>query len=343
MPRGPRLDLPGALHHVMVRGLNRQVIFQNDRDREDFLARLKAVCATTGLQVLAWALLPNHAHLLLRTGTRPLARAMRSLLTGYAGAFNRRHRRVGHLFQNRYKSILVEEEPYLLELVRYIHLNPLRVGLVESVAALDRYPWSGHSVIMGRVGRPWQAVDHVLGQYGNRVGEARRRYRAFLANGIAQGRRPELQGGGLIRSVGGWQAALSLRRGREGWLSDERILGSSEFVEQIQHDMTAQEPSLPRSQALAALQTLIRRAAATWGITRAELISGGRRRPVAHARAAVSHLAVLQLGLPISLVARHLSVAHTTVRLGVVQGATFLARQGLTPAALLPKGGKYPS
>jgi hypothetical protein len=268
---------------------------------------------------------------------------MRSLLTGYAGAFNRRHRRIGHLFQNRYKSILVEEEPYLLELVRYIHLNPLRVGLVDTLAALDRYPWSGHSVLMGRVGRPWQAVDHVLGQYGNRVGEARRRYRAFVANGIAQGRRPELQGGGLIRSVGGWQLALSLRRGREAWVADERILGSSEFVEQVQYDMTVQESSLPRSRALAALPTLIRRVAAIWGITSEELISGSRRRAVAHARSAVSHLGVLRLGLPITLVARQLGVAHTTVRLGVVQGATLLARQGLTSEALLPSGRKYPS
>jgi REP element-mobilizing transposase RayT len=327
----------------MVRGLNRQVIFQDDRDREDFLVRLEAVCASTGLQVLAWALLPNHAHLLVRTGSRPLARGMRALLTGYAGTFNRRHRRTGHLFQNRYKSILVEEEPYLLELVRYIHLNPLRAGLVENLAALNRYPWSGHSVLMGRVARPWQAVEHVLGQYGNRVGDARRRYRAFVADGIAQGRRPELQGGGLIRSVGGWQAALSLRRGREAWVADERILGSSEFVEQVQYDMTAQEPSLPRSRALAALPTLIRRAAAIWGVTPEELISGGRRRAVAHARAAVSHLGVLRLGLPIALVARHLGVAHTTVRLGVVQGVALLARQGLSPEALLPRGRKYPS
>jgi hypothetical protein len=97
---------------------------------------------------------------------------------------------------NRYNSILVEEEPYFLELVPYIHLNPLRVGLVETLAALDRYPWTGHSVLMGWVGRPWQTVAHVLGQYGDRVGEARRRYRAFVANGIVQGRRPELQGAG---------------------------------------------------------------------------------------------------------------------------------------------------
>ena len=125
MPRQARLDAPGVLHHVMVRGLERRPIFRDDVDRRDFWARVGALVEATGLTVYAWALLPNHAHLLLRTGRRPLARCMRSLLTGYAGAFNRRHKRVGHLFQNRYKSIVVEEEPYLLELVRR---DPRRQG-----------------------------------------------------------------------------------------------------------------------------------------------------------------------------------------------------------------------
>ena len=118
MPRQPRLDAPGVLHHVMVRGIERRAIFRDDTDRADFLGRLAALVSATGLSVYAWALLPNHAHLLVRTGSRPLPRVMRSLLTGYAGTFNRRHTRQGHLFQNRYKSIVVEEEPYLLELQR---------------------------------------------------------------------------------------------------------------------------------------------------------------------------------------------------------------------------------
>ena len=123
MPRGPRLDAPEALHHVIVRGLERRAIFRDARDRQAFLDRLGAVAQSAGLAVLAWALVSNHAHLLVRTPRRTtpagrgmLATAMRRLLTGYAGTFNRRHRRSGHVFQNRYKSILVEEEPYLLEL-----------------------------------------------------------------------------------------------------------------------------------------------------------------------------------------------------------------------------------
>src|SRR5574341_2505759 len=110
--------------------------FRDDQDREDFVARLGKLTESGALAIYAWALLPNHFHLLLRTGKRPLARTMRSLLTGYAGVFNRRHRRSGHLFQNRYKSIGVEEEVYFLELVRYLHLNPVRAGLVSGLEGL---------------------------------------------------------------------------------------------------------------------------------------------------------------------------------------------------------------
>src|SRR5574341_1073071 len=138
MPRHPRLDAPDPLPHVMVRGLERRAIFRDDVDRADFVARLAGLAARGTVTVYAWALPPDHAHLLLRTGTRPLARSMRSLLTGYAGALTRRHHRVGHLFQNRYKSVVVEAEPYLLELVRYLHLNPLRARVVPDLPALPR-------------------------------------------------------------------------------------------------------------------------------------------------------------------------------------------------------------
>jgi len=133
----------------MVRGIERRRISEAPTDRRDFLTRLEVVVRQTGLQVLAWALLPNHVHLLVRTGPQPLATAMRRLLTGYAVAFNHRHKRQGHLFQNRYKSVLVEEEPYLLELTRYIHLNPIRARVVPNIVVLDRYPWTGHSAVMG--------------------------------------------------------------------------------------------------------------------------------------------------------------------------------------------------
>ena len=163
MPPGPRLDAPGVLHHGMVRGSERRAIFRDDRDRREFVTRLAAQAQAHAWAVYAWARLPNHAHLVVRTGGRALARTMGALLGGYAGAFNRRHRRSGHLFQNRYQSIAVEEEVYLLELTRYIHLNPLRAGVVQDLAAVERYPWTGHSVLLGKQGYPWQASDEILG------------------------------------------------------------------------------------------------------------------------------------------------------------------------------------
>jgi putative transposase len=118
MPRHARLDAPGALHHVIGRGIEGAAIFRTDGDRTDFLNRIADLWRGGALRVYAWALLPTHFHLLVRTGGQPLAKSMRKLLTGYVVNFNRRHRRFGHLFQNRYKSIICEDEPYLLELQR---------------------------------------------------------------------------------------------------------------------------------------------------------------------------------------------------------------------------------
>jgi putative transposase len=114
MPRQPRPDAPGALHHVMGRGIERTNIFRIDRDRDDFLKRLANQCMDGNLIVYAWCLLSNHFHLLVRTGCEPISRSMKRLLTGYVVNFNLRHKRTGHLFQNRYKSIICEDDPYLL-------------------------------------------------------------------------------------------------------------------------------------------------------------------------------------------------------------------------------------
>ncbi len=139
--------------------------------------------------------MPKHFHLLVRTGSRPLPRSMRSLLPGYVGSFNQRHRRSGHLLHNRYKSIVCEEEPYFLELVRYIHLNPLRARIVRNLRELARYPYSGHTALVGKGKYRWQDTGAVLGQFGANLRGARRKYEIFVADGVSQGRRAELQGG----------------------------------------------------------------------------------------------------------------------------------------------------
>jgi REP element-mobilizing transposase RayT len=279
----------------MVRGIEGRAIFRDDRDRDAFVVRLGAVTVATGLTVYAWALLPNHLHLLVRTGATPLARAMRSLLTGYAGAFNRRHRRRGHLFQNRYKSIVVEEEPYLLELVRYLHLNPLRARVVPDLRALERYPYTGHAVLLGRRAWPWQDTAGFLGRFASRLTRARTAYREFVRAGIPQGRRPDLQGGGLVRSLGGWAAVQCLRRGREQYAGDERVLGSSTFVTMLQQEVAARptegRPSVP-------LEALIERVCAAVGIAPNVLQAGSRRAAICRVREGIAYLALDVAGYP---------------------------------------------
>jgi len=234
MPRQPRLDTPGALHHVMIRGIERRRIFMDDKDRHDFIERLSTLVPETQTSCYAWVLMLNHAHFLLRTGRVGLSTLMRRLLTGYAVTFNRRHKRYGQLFQNRYKSIICQEDMYLKELVRYIHLNPVRGGQVSDLSELGRYPYSGHSVLMGEKKRPWQDTAYVLGFFGKRVGAARKAYARYVEAGLNQGRRVDLVGGGLIRSVGGWKEFKSMRhRERYRVKGDQRILGESGFVMEI--------------------------------------------------------------------------------------------------------------
>jgi REP element-mobilizing transposase RayT len=317
MPRQARLDAPETLHHVMVRGLERRVIFRDDVDRADFVARLATVAEQGAWTVYAWALLPNHAHLLVRTGTRPLARSMRSLLTGYAGAFNRRHKRAGHLFQNRYKSIVVEAEAYLLELVRYLHLNPLRAKVVPDLRTLDRYPWTGHSAVFGTVPRPWQDTRTILAQFGRTGPRARKAYRAFVAAGIPQGQRPELQGGGLLRSLGGWEVVRALRRGREAYRGDERVLGSTEFVAALQRRADAAAPArAPR----VALTTVLTRVCRHLGLAPDALTGGGRRTALQRARAGIAYLWVEVLGHPGRPLAVALGVSPQAVYQAVARG-----------------------
>lgn len=211
MPRQARLDYPGTLHHVICRGIEKRDIVSDNKDRDNFIERIGGIAEKTGTSVYAWALMRNHAHILLRSGVNGLPDFMRKLLTGYAVTYNRRHSRHGYLFQNRYKSIVCEEGNYLLELVRYIHLNPIRAGVAKTLDELDAYPYSGHSVIMGRNRHKWQDREFVLRLFGDKEGRAKKEYRLFVEAGTDQGHRPDLIGGGLIRSQGGWSQVISMR------------------------------------------------------------------------------------------------------------------------------------
>jgi putative transposase len=314
MPRQPRLDAPGTLHHVMGRGIEKIKIFRNKDDREDFIRRIEDLCSHEAWIMYAWALLSNHFHLLVRTGNQPLSTNMRRLLTGYVINFNRRHKRSGHLFQNRYKSIICEDDPYLLELTRYIHLNPLRAGIVTNNKDLDSYPWTGHSAILGKLKRGWQDSDTILAYFGSKRTEALSGYNRFVEQGIMQGKRKELVGGGLIRSLGGWSQVVSLRRKGEKVASDQRILGSSEFVKTLLEESDEREKETLRFTTKAPdLASLARQVSRNEGIAETELKSGSRRRKISSARRLFCQVSVVKMGYPGAQVARLLGVSTSAV------------------------------
>ena len=202
---------------------------------------------------------------------------MRRLLTGYAVTFNRRYNRHGHLFQNRYKSILCQEDPYFLELVRYIHLNPLRAGLVEDYGALCDYAYSRHGVILGKRKNDWQDTDYVLAFFSGKTGVARKGYRRYVKEGVERGKRRDLVGGGLMRSLGGWQEVKRLKSGGERVKSDERILGDSSFVLEVLKDA---EERLQRGYELKSrgydIKRLAGRIADIFGVAAKDILKAGK-------------------------------------------------------------------
>ena len=321
MPRQSRIDAPGAVHHIICRGIERQTIFQDDHDRDNFIERFSTIVTATDTFCLAWALIPNHFHLLLKTGSEPIATVMRRLLTGYAVCHNRRHDRSGHLFQNRYKSILCQEELYLLELVRYIHLNPLRAKIVSSLERLDKYRYCGHSRLMGHISDHWQATDEVLTRFGKRLGICRRRYRDFVKKGIVQGKRPELTGGGLIRSAGGWQELKSRRKSGEHLKSDERMLGDSTFVETV---LRHQDEVFERRYRLKAsgydLDKIIERVCYLCDLLPDDIPLPGKQPKQVQARSLVCHWAVNELGLNGTVVGQRLGLTQSAVSRSVQRG-----------------------
>ncbi len=246
---------------------------------------------------------------------------MRRLLTGYAIYFNRRHRRSGHLFQNRYKSILCQEDSYLLELVRYIHLNPLRAKLISDYDELQVYPYGGHSAVMGKVKREWQDVDLVLALFDANILSARSAYRQYVQDGITLGRRKDLVGGGLIRSQGGWAAVKALREAKAYRKGDERILGDSDFVEEV---LRKSEEKLERTFRLKAkgvdFDQVMKRVAGLLGVSGAEMLAGGKKRQIVLARSLLCYWATIELGISQAWLARRLGLSQPAVSLAVERG-----------------------
>jgi len=187
MARKPRVQFPGAFYHVLARGNRREAIFLDDKDRKEHLRRLREAQRRFEFTLYAYVLMPNHVHLLLETGLVTLSRIMQWLGTTYTQYFNRRHSKIGHLFQGRYKAILCDREGYLLSLVRYLHVNPVRAGLVKDPA---EYAWSSHRTYLGLDHDPMIARSLVLERFGREVTKAVGAYQEYVTQGMSQGHEP---------------------------------------------------------------------------------------------------------------------------------------------------------
>jgi REP element-mobilizing transposase RayT len=316
--------MPGLLQHVIVRGIEKQKLFLDDHDRGMFVNRFSSLLEETGTDCFAWTLLGNHVHALLRCNRAELSIFMRRLLTGYAVNFNHRHKRSGHLFQNRYKSIICEEDTYFLELIRYIHLNPLRAKIVPDLEALDNYPWSGHAVLMGKRNLPGQAIDEVLLLFGKGLSTSRKQYRQFVADGIEQGRRPELVGGGYRRSrkaSGDQDECVNF---------DDRVLGSSEFVEKLRQE-AAVRPVLPPRVSLSDIQNLI---CEQFEVPPEAILRRTRGGPVSAARAVFCYTAVRLAGRVGAEVGQFLSMGTSAVSRAVNRGELILQENQILKESL---------
>jgi REP element-mobilizing transposase RayT len=256
MARPLRLAFAGGVYHVTARGNERKAIVRDDPDRARFVDTLAAMVDRYRVRCHAWVLMTNHYHLLLETPSPNLSPALRYLNGVYTQAFNRRHRRVGHLFQGRFKAIVVEKDAYLLELCRYVVLNPVRAGVVTTPRA---YPWSSYRSTAGLTEAPsWLRVDWVLEQFGHRRSAAQTQYRQFVVEGIRQPARPWAQVVGQV------------------------YLGSEAFVRRVQQHGAprGEDREIPLSQrqpCWLSPEAVLRRVAQGYGVRVGDLVRPTRR------------------------------------------------------------------
>lgn len=301
MPRQPRIHAPGLFHHVMARGIEGREIYRDDADRENFLDRLDGLLAQPGApRLYAWALMPNHLHLLLQPSDTTLPTMMRRLLTGHAVRFNRRHNRQGHLFQNRYKSLVVEEEAYFLELVRYIHLNPVRAGAVAGLEELEHYPYAGHAALVGQRARVGQQIEAVLSRFSARPRRAVTAYRDFVAAGISLGKRLDFGSADRGKQAGGGEEA--------------GILGGKAFVQAV---LTRQR--MEKSRERIAIEDVLAQVAAESGMSVEEILGAGRNRRASAARARFFERACKEAGATLTELGRLSGRTHVAVSKAILR------------------------
>ena len=278
MARKPRVEFDGAFYHVIVRGNQRQRTFQDDQDRIAYLQRIEHYRQRYGFRLYAYVLMANHVHLLIETKSVALSKIMQGIQFSYTQSYNRRHRKVGHLFQGRYKAILCDRDAYLLELVRYIHLNPERLKVPDDPW---RYCWSSHGAYLGKPSLVQVDTQEVLSQFSSRLGAARRAYQRFMDEGMRQGHEEK-----YYETI------------------DQRFLGDKPFVSKVAERSEAKEVEIKgKKVGFAWLLTAISDA---HDVETRMLLQAGRQRRWVAVRAQLAYLARQWCGLTAKELGRRL-------------------------------------
>ncbi|MFA7537113.1 MAG: transposase [Desulfuromonadales bacterium] len=271
MARKPRIHFPGAFYHVILRGNAGDPIFFDDRDRYRLYLYLQYAVEKFGCRIHGFCLMTNHIHLVIQAGEMPLSRVMQNVSLRYTKWINRTQGRTGHVFQGRYKALLIDADAYLLELVRYVHLNPVRAGAADTA---DAWPWSGHRAYLCLETVPWLTTDWVLGMLSSDFATARKAYRSFVHDGLSEGRRGEFHSGSC-----------------EG-----RLLGDDRFVDAVFGKAGEARLRITVADVLKAV-------CQSYGCSAEELRAPGKARPFTEARAVASaiiqglpHLSLTELG-----------------------------------------------
>ncbi len=284
MARKTRIEFPGIFYHVLARGNNKQVIFKDDQDYNVYIIRLKRYHQRYKFILYAYTLMPNHIHLLLETGITPLSKIMQGLQQSYTYYYHKKYKSVGHLFQGRYKAILCQRDTYLLELVRYIHLNPVRVALVHNP---DDYRWSSHRAYLGSLNQPFVSKDLIFKMFSEDESVAKKKYWQFIRDGIDKGHKNALYN-----------------------VIDQRYLGNPEFVERVKQKIRSQEKTenQKREQTIhdrqclllikkISLPEILKIVTETTGVYPESILSNSREQLISRARRLFALVAARQAGI----------------------------------------------
>lgn len=286
MARPPRIHFPGAFYHVIVRGNQRQAVFRSDSDYRKYQERLSHYQKLHRFLLHAYVLMPNHVHLLIEIGSTPLSKAMQGLQFTYTQYFNRKHKTVGHLFQGRYKAILCDKEAYLIELVRYIHLNPVRAKLVKRP---EDHRWGSYPVYFGSRNEPMVTTDFVLEHFGRNRASAGRAFHRFVLESVREGSREDL-----------YDVKL------------QTVLGSDDFVEKL--PVRSQEEKVHYQ---VSLEEIVQSCCRRFKLGDEDLKRSDRGRRAAEARHKIGYIARELAGLTYGSVARRFGREPISFSVGV--------------------------